>query len=65
MPRPFKTPDDIKAKALDVLRQLDGLSFADACYALDVARSTMDHGIALLHEREIFKPPVFHTRQSD
>jgi len=61
MPRPFKTPDDIKAKAVDVLRQLNGLSYADAMYALDVAQRTMADSVERLHAAEKFTPPAFQT----
>ena len=56
------TPESIKAKAVDVLRQLDGLSYADATHALDVAQRTMAAAIERLHEEQTFSPPLF--RQS-
>ncbi|GEM_PF-4689681 len=56
------TPESIKAKAVDVLRQLDGLSYADATHALEVAQRTMAAAIERLHEEQTFSPLLF--RQS-
>lgn len=53
------TPESIKTKAVDVLRQLDGLSYADATYALEVAQRTMAAAIERLHEEQTFSPPIF------
>ena len=61
MPRPFTPPDDIKAKARTVLRQLDGLSLADARYVLDVAQSTLSQEVDSTLAREVFRTPIFQT----
>ena len=53
------TPEPIKAKALEVLRQLDGLSYADALYALEIAQRTMQNAVERLHQEQVFSPPVF------
>ena len=57
----FITPESIKAKAVDVLRQLDGLSYADAKHALEVAQRTMAGAVERLHEEQIFNPPIFRN----
>ena len=59
------TPDPIKAKAVDVLRQLDGLSYADAVHALDVAQRTLAAAIERLHEEQTFSPPIFRQSASE
>lgn len=53
------TPEHIKAKATDVLRQLDGLSYADALYALEVSQRSLRAAIDRLHEEQVFSPPAF------
>lgn len=59
MYRPLITPEPIKAKAVDVLRQLNGLSYADAMYALEIAQRTMADALERLKEEQTFNPPVF------
>ena len=60
MARPLLfTPAPIKAKAMDLLRQLSGLSYADAVYALDVAKRTMDDAVERLQAEQVFTPPAF------
>lgn len=59
MPKPLLTPEPIKAKALELLRQLNGLSYADALYALEVAQRTMEDAVERLQKEQLFTPPVF------
>lgn len=60
MTRPLiGTPDLIKEKAIEVLRPLDGLSYADALYALEIAQRSMQGAVERLHEEQVFSPPVF------
>ena len=51
------TPDHIKGAAVEVLRQLDGMSYADALYALEVAQRTMQDAVERLHAEHVFSPP--------
>ncbi len=53
------TPDHIKGAAVEVLRQLDGMSYADARYALEVAQRTMQDAVERLHAEQVFSPPIF------
>ena len=55
------TPEPIKAKAVEVLRQLDGLSYADAMHVLDVAQRTMADAVERLHAAQTFNPPIFQS----
>lgn len=59
MHRPLFTPEPIKAKALEVLRQLNGLTYADALLVLDVAQRSMDSAVERLHAEQVFSPPAF------
>lgn len=59
---PLTTPDHIKAKAVDVLHQVNGLSYSDALYALEVAQRTMRDAIERLHQEQVFSPPIFQPR---
>lgn len=61
MHRPFRTPDPIKAKALELLRLLNGLSYADALFVLDIAKRTMDDAVERLQAEQLFTPPAFHS----
>lgn len=67
MTRPLLfTPAPIKAKAMDLLRQLNGLSYADAVYALDVAKRAMDDAVDRLQAEQVFTPPAFqHSPPTD
>lgn len=58
------TPAHIKSAAVEVLRQLDGMSYADALYALEVAQRTMQDAVERLHEAQVFSPPVFQECSS-
>lgn len=55
----FVTPQHIKDKAVEVLRPLNGLSYAQALYALDVAKKTLDEAVLRLHATQAFSPPIF------
>ena len=55
--------DLIFAKALDVLRQLDGLSYADAARVLEVARCSMADSVNRLHAEQVFSPPAFKEQR--
>lgn len=59
MHRPFRTPDPIKAKAVELLRLLNGLSYSDALFVLDVAKRTMDDAVERLQAEQLFTPPAF------
>lgn len=60
------TPSHIKAAALEVLRPLEGMSYADALYALEVALRTMQDAIDRLHAEQVFSPPIFrHSTPRD
>ena len=64
MHRPLITPAPIKAKALDVLRQLNGLTYADAALVLDVAQHAMADSVERLHAEQVFNPPAFKGADS-
>ena len=53
------TPERIKGVATEVLRQLDGMSYADALYALEIAQRTMQDAVTRLHAEQVFSPPIF------
>lgn len=55
------TPEHIKAKSLEVLRQLNGMSFADALYVLEIAHRTMQKAVERLHEEQVFSPTAFQA----
>lgn len=61
MHRPLRTPDPIKVKAVELLRLLNGLSYADALFVLDVAKRTMDDAVERLQVEQIFTPPAFRN----
>lgn len=64
MHRPFIPPDDIQAKAHDVLRVLDGLSIADAKYVLDVAQGSLSREVARTLDQQVFRTPLFAAPRS-
>jgi len=53
------TPAHVKSASLEVLRQLNGMSYADALYALEVAQRTMQDAVQRLHAEQVFSPPIF------
>lgn len=57
--RSLITPTQIKAKAVEVLRPLAGMSYADALYVLEIARCTLADAVDRLHAEQVFSPPVF------
>jgi len=57
--RSLITPTQIKAKAVEVLRPLAGMSYADALYVLEIAQRTMADAVERLHAEQAFTPPVF------
>lgn len=65
MHRPLFTPEPIKAKAVEVLRQLNGLTYADALLVLDVAQRSMGSAVERLHAEQVFSPPAFKDMGGD
>jgi ribosomal protein L22 len=57
--RSLVTSPQIKAKAVEVLRPLAGMSYADALYVLEIAQRTMTEAVGRLHEEQVFSPPIF------
>lgn len=57
--RSLITPPQIKAKAVEVLRPLAGMSYADALHVLEIAQRTMADAVDRLHEDQVFNPPIF------
>lgn len=53
------TPGHIKDAAVEVLRPLNGMSYADALYVLEVAQRTMQDAVVRLHAQQVFSPPIF------
>lgn len=53
------TPEHIKAKSVEVLRPLAGMSYADALYVLEIAQRTMADAVDRLHAEQVFNPLVF------
>lgn len=54
-------PDHIKAKSVELLRQLNGMTYSDAAYALDIAQRTMANAVDRLQAEQVFSPPIFQS----
>lgn len=52
MYKSFVTSPEVRSKARDLLKQLDGSSFDESCQALHEAQQMLDHARARLGEQQ-------------